>query len=261
MQVSKKAAWVIGLITAVAIAVSAYLGIQLPTPTEPETPVLEQTRGGTVQVNKLVVQDALTVGGAFTAAGATTQTGVFAADGGLTVGGGYGSTGCTVSTAGALSCDGAATLASTLAITGTTTIGGGYGNTGCTLSGAGVIQCDGAATFAGGVTDVVPVLTKDANYQITAADTGSIIKATNTVSMTLILPSAAAGLNYCFYNYAGNDVIIDPIDGADTILKLTNGPGEKLTNTTQFDSVCLVALDATNWANLETGIGTWADGN
>ena len=141
MQVDKRVAWIIGLITAVAIAVSAYLGIQLPTPTEP---MALETRGGAVQVNKLVVQDTFTVGGA------TTQTGSLAADGGLTAGGGYGSTGCTVST-------------------------------------AGVLQCNGAATFAGGITDVVPILTKDASYQITAGDTGSIIKNTSVVSATFTL--------------------------------------------------------------------------
>lgn len=260
MEVSNRTKWIVGLVLALVLALSTYLGVNNPQPVVVDTPVFEQTRGGAVQVNKLVVQDALTVGGAFTAAGATTQTGVFAANGGLTVGGGYGSTGCTLSDAGVLQCNGAATTDGALTAA-SAVIGGGYGSTGCTLSAAGVLQCDGAATFAGGITDVVPVLTKDANYQITSGDTGSIIKNTSIVSATFTLPSAAAGLNYCFYNYSGSDVVINPIDGADTILKLTNAPGDQVTNTTQFDSVCLVALDTTNWANLETGIGTWVDGN
>jgi hypothetical protein len=215
--------------------------------------------GGVTGTNVLTTGNQ-TVGGVKT----FTDTGTFS--GAVTVGGGYGSTGCTLSSAGVLQCNGAATIDGATTVTGALTVGGGYGSTGCTLSAAGILQCNGAATFDGAVTtgaltSLVPVLTKDANYPLTAADSGSIIKNTSVLSVTFTLPAAAAGLNYCFYNYSGSDVIIDPVDGVDTILKLTNSAGDSLTNTTAFDTVCLTALDATNWGNLQTGIGTWADGN
>lgn len=92
----------------------------------------------------------LRVGGLTVDDGATFSSSL-AADS-LTVGGGYGSTGVTISNAGAISADGAVTLASTLAVTGNSTltsvdIGGGYGSTGATISSAGAISADGAITF------------------------------------------------------------------------------------------------------------------
>jgi hypothetical protein len=109
-----------------------------------------------------------------------------AVDSPLTVGGGYGSTGCTLSTAGAISCNDAAivggghgstgttlaatgdidtngnvTVDGTLIVTGTITakskatidnvdIGGGYGSTGCSVSNAGAMSCNDAVIAGGG---------------------------------------------------------------------------------------------------------------
>ena len=55
----------------------------------------------------------------------------------------------------------------------------------------------------------MPILTKDANYPVVAADNGAIIKKTALVSATFTLPGAVAGYNVCIYNYAGTDVIIE----------------------------------------------------
>lgn len=60
MEVSNRAKWIVGLVAVIALAVSTYIGVQLPQPVVVEP--LEQTRGGAVQVNKLVVQDTLNYG-------------------------------------------------------------------------------------------------------------------------------------------------------------------------------------------------------
>lgn len=125
---------------------------------------------------------------------------------------------------------------------------------------AGGLSVTGAANIDGALYSVSPVLTKDANYTVTAADSGAIIKNTAVVSATFTLPAAAAGLNYCVFNYAGTDVIIEFTDSADVALNEVNGAGDSVTNTTAYDSICLTAIDAVNWITVSS-IGTWADGN
>ena len=119
---------------------------------------------------------------------------------------------------------------------------------------------NGGAVAAGAIYSTVPILTKDANYLVTAADTGAIIKNTAIVSATFTLPGAVAGYNYCIYNYAGTDVIIEFTDATDVALNEVNSPGDSVTNTTAYDSICLTAIDATNWGTISS-VGTWADGN
>lgn len=227
-----------------------------------------------------------------TTTGAFSVTGLLEADGGITVddtaftvadatgattmGGGYNSSGCTVSAAGALFCDGAVKLDSTLGVTGTaslngaTVMGGGYNSTGCTVSTAGAFSCDGAVkldstlgvtgttSLAGMTTMKVSVLNKIASYPVTVADTGSVIQVSGNITLTL--PAAASGLNYCVVNYGGGDLTLDVTDTADVFLNETNGPGDRVTNTTAYDSICLTAIDAINWVTLSS-LGTWADGN
>lgn len=62
MEVSNRAKWIVGLVLALVLALSTYLGVNNPQPVVVDTPVFEQTRGGAVQVNKLVVQDTLNYG-------------------------------------------------------------------------------------------------------------------------------------------------------------------------------------------------------
>lgn len=229
----------------------------------------EITMTGAVSMTGLLEADAgITVDGtAFTVADATGAT---------TMGGGYNSSGCTVSAAGALSCDGAVKLDSTLGVTGTaslngaTAMGGGYNSSGCTVSAAGALSCDGAVkldstlgvtgttSLAGMTTMKVSVLSKIASYPVTVADTGSVIQASGNITLTL--PAAAAGLNYCVVNYGGGDLTLDVTDTADVFLNETNSPGERVTNTTAYDSICVTAIDAINWVTLSS-LGTWADGN
>lgn len=223
---SDKVKWAIGLIAVLAVAASTYLGVKLPQ-NEYEAPA-----GASQQVYDLTVQNNASVTGALTA-GSATVTGAVSAGNSV--------------------------------VTGAQTVGGGYGSTGCTISTAGVLQCDGAATFGGtltasGISQTTTILTKSADYAVLVGDTGAIIKNTAAVSATFTLPAAAAGLNYCIYNYAGTDVIIEFTDDTDVALNQVNSPGDSVTNTTAYDSICLTAIDTTNWGTF-TIVGTWADGN
>jgi hypothetical protein len=119
---------------------------------------------------------------------------------------------------------------------------------------------DGGAVAAQSIYSLAPVLVKDADYAVLTTDTGAIIKNTALVSATFTLPGAVAGLNYCVYNYAGTDVIIEFTDATDVALNEVNSPGDSVTNTTAFDNICLAAIDDTNWVTLSS-VGTWADGN
>lgn len=207
----------------------------------------EGTRGvNTTTVRELRVINNTTVGGTLTVTG--------------------GVTGANVLTTGNQTVEGVKTFTDTGTFSGAVTVGGGYGSTGCTLSAAGVLQCNGAATIDGAMTvsgalyNVTPVLTKDAAYAVAVADSGAIIKNTSVVSATFTLPAAAAGLNYCVFNYSGSDVIIEFTDSADVALNEVNSAGDSVTNTTAYDSICLTAIDAVNWITVSS-LGTWADGN
>lgn len=127
------------------------------------------------------------------------------------------------------------------------------------ISGAGNATFAGTLAVTGAISGPAPVLAKTGNYNITAADSGAIIKSSGT--LTLTLPAAAAGLNYCIVNYDGGDLKLEFTDNADVAINEVNSPGDSVTNTTAFDNICLAALDATNWATLGTSIGTWTDGN
>lgn len=216
---------------------------------------------GDTNFTNLVASGDVTVGDDLAVTGDTTLTG------GLTVTGGV--TGTNVLTTGNQTVGGVKTFTDTGTFSGAVTVGGGYGSTGCTLSTAGVLQCNGAATIDGAATVTgaltaasvsakAPVLAKDANYAVTAADTGSVIKASGAITLTL--PAAAAGLQYCIVNFTGDDQKIDFTDSADVALNEVNSPGDRITNTTVYDNICLTAIDATNWSTISS-VGTWADGN
>ena len=117
---------------------------------------------------------------------------------------------------------------------------------------------NGGSVAAGAIYGKAPVLAKDASYAVTAADTGSVIKASGAITLTL--PGAAAGLSYCIVNFTGDDQKIDFTDSADVALNEVNSPGDRITNTTVYDNICLTAIDATNWSTISS-VGTWADGN
>lgn len=117
---------------------------------------------------------------------------------------------------------------------------------------------NGGAVAAGAVNLKAPVLAKTANYNVATTDSGAVIKVSGAYTMTL--PGAVAGLQYCIVNYDGSDLTIDFTDTADVALNEVNSPGDRVTNTTAYDSICLTAIDAVNWMTISS-LGTWADGN
>lgn len=79
----------------------------------------------------------------------------------------------------------------------------------------------------------------------------------DTGAITVTLPAAAAGMEVYLYNLTGNDWIVD-CDNADQIFDLTNAAGNKVTNSTAYDYMHLVAVDATGWYPIDVH-GTWTD--
>ena len=73
------------------------------------------------------------------------------------------------------------------------------------------------------------------------------------------LPGATPGLTECFYVVAAQTFYVDPASG-DQIHVLTNATGDRISSATPGDSICLVAIDYTNWAAYSKS-GTWADAN
>lgn len=117
---------------------------------------------------------------------------------------------------------------------------------------------NGGSVSANAIYSYVPVAAKTGNYTVLSTDTGSTIKVSGAYTMTL--PAAAAGYNFCIVNYDGSDLTIDFTDATDVALNEVNSPGDRVTNTTAFDSICLQAIDTTNWVTISS-LGTWADGN
>ena len=218
--------------------------LQYPDDAEVDPFASDGTRGvNTATVRELKVVNNATVGGTLTVTGGVTGANVLTT-GDQTVAGVKTLTGVLPANAGITVDTTAFTVADTsgnVATTGTLVVGG-------------------TAKIAGALNSVVPVLTKDANYPVVVADSGSIIKSTSVLSVTFTLPAAAAGLNYCVFNYSGADVIIEFTDSADVAINEVNSAGDSVTNTTAYDSICLTAIDAVNWMTVSS-IGTWADGN
>lgn len=76
-------------------------------------------------------------------------------------------------------------------------------------------------------------------------------------AITCTLPAASAGLNFCFYVAAAQQLYVDPVAG-DQIAGLTNAAGDRIAANTPGHSICLVALDNTTWA-AHAAAGTWVD--
>jgi hypothetical protein len=129
-----------------------------------------------------------------------------------------------------------------------------------TLAGSLTIESGGAlsGSFVYAKTNVI---TATAAYTLTASQTGSVFSnAGSTGEITVTLPAATEGLNYCLYLGAAYTLTVQPT-GDDQVLHLTNGHGDRLQNTgTAGDSICIVAQDPTYWVPLQE-IGTWSDAN
>jgi hypothetical protein len=105
-----------------------------------------------------------------------------------------------------------------------------------------------------------PVTAYTVTHSLAAADTNGLF--TNmgaSGALTMTLPAAQAGYNYCVYVAAGQAVYVDPATG-DQIASLTDAAGDRISNAAAGSSICLVAADTTNWLPLAP-VGAWADAN
>ena len=117
----------------------------------------------------------------------------------------------------------------------------------------GGLTVDGYASYS-----IEPtIVTTNTNVAATAKRDAQILQNSGTLAVTMTLPDAAAGLSYCFYNYDGDDVLID-VQTGDQIHVLTNATGDKISNTTAGNHICLLAIDGTYWIALSAS-GTWTD--
>lgn len=166
---------------------------------------------------------------------------------------------------------GNATFAGTLGVTGASTLTGALAaNGGITVDSTAFTVADstGNTTIAGtlGVSGMSTTLRKviaktGVSAALTAAECYWTIVSDlgDTGGITITLPAAVAGMDVLLYNKTGEDWIID-CDDADQIFDLTDAAGNKITNTTAFDYVHLVALDGAGWYTLDVH-GTWTDAN
>jgi hypothetical protein len=66
-------------------------------------------------------------------------------------------------------------------------------------------------------------------------------------------------LKFCFYTFTAQTLYVDPA-ADDQIHHLTDAAGDRISNGTVGDSICLLAADNTYW--LPSGeVGTWTDAN
>lgn len=296
MQSTNRTSWTVVAIVAI-IALIAVTACQSPAPTAQTGPVhvVVDNAGdfgggggpagaaGDTNFTNLVASGDVTVGDDLAVTGDTTLTGGLTVTGGVTgtnvlttgnqtVGGVKTFTSAVTGTGGATITGAAVNLnaSSNFATninTGTTnaalTLGGGSGTVAVNssdwdISTAGVMTGIGAITADGAISGLKPIVVKDASYSVTTADTAAVIKASGAITLTL--PAAAVGLHYCIVNFTGDDQTIDFADAADVALNEVNAPGDRVTNTTVYDNICLTAIDATNWVTLSS-VGTWSDGN
>lgn len=99
------------------------------------------------------------------------------------------------------------------------------------------------------------------NTNLAANDRGELYTNQGAAGeITLTLPAAADGLNFCVYVYAAQNLNVD-VQTGDQIHHLTDSAGDKIQNTgTIGDSVCLVGVDGTFWVPVHE-TGTWSDAN
>lgn len=124
---------------------------------------------------------------------------------------------------------------------------------------ADTVAITGAMSVAGATNSLIDATIITTDTVLTAADSNGYIafKNQDTFQVTATLPAAAAGLNFCFYNYDGDDVQVDA-PAADQINHYTSATGEEIDNTAAGDWICLAAIDATDWVAYSIE-GSWAD--
>jgi len=141
------------------------------------------------------------------------------------------------------------------AITLTATAGGITLNSSSGISTGDAITGDGTAALGG----FLKTVTDDADGRnITAAESGTIItNAGAGGAMAYTLPSAAAGLNYCFVVMAVQELRVTPAAGdVINIAGVAGDAAEYWTANAAGEALCLVSVDGTNWI-ATSYTGTW----
>ncbi len=116
---------------------------------------------------------------------------------------------------------------------------------------------DGATQQYGFV--ALPVDLSSAPVNIEIADSGKVYF--NSEAQQANLPPAAAGLRYTFVVAHASQITIHP-DGADQIMHLSLGAGDKATSSTIGDTITLIAVGAGFWyvQSVYPLAADWADG-
>jgi hypothetical protein len=128
------------------------------------------------------------------------------------------------------------------------------------VNGSDYMSMTASGLYVGALYNLMPVLVKTADYSLTPMERGAVVVNTGaSSSLTITLPSAAAGLYYCIGISAAQILTVNVTSG-DAILGLTNAANNRIMNAgTVGDSVCLSAIDATNWLPIGAARGTWTD--
>lgn len=253
---------VVSVLVSAAIALLAIFGYNVavvqPALNEVTT---EQPAGGTSNFDSLEVASDLVVGGSLSVTGGVTGTNVLTT-GNQTIAGikTFSTPAVMTGLTGPLALTGPTAVATATPAMVVNNLGAGNVSFEVRDSATPVFQVKngGGIVATGSINSLAAVLAKDASYPVTTADSGAVIKASGAITLTL--PGAVAGLQYCIVNYTGDDQVIDFADATDVALNEVNSPGDRVTNTTAYDNICLAAIDATNWVTISS-VGTWADGN
>ena len=130
-------------------------------------------------------------------------------------------------------------------------------------AGSGGVVVAGNMTGAGTVTagGFLKTVTNDADaHAVLAAESGTVLTNAGAAGpFAHTLPAAAPGLNYCFVVMAAQELRVTPAAG-DKIIH-----GSTVMDAAEYyyadaigESLCIVAVDATNWI-MTSSTGTWAE--
>lgn len=96
---------------------------------------------------------------------------------------------------------------------------------------------------------------------LTIAQCGSTIVSGGAHTLTLPEASTALGCRYTFIVGAVAALDVDPADGTDQIVLLTNAAGDRIEADAIGESVTIEAIGANTWAPVGSEKGTWSDAN
>jgi len=138
--------------------------------------------------------------------------------------------------------------------TSTTTINAGSGK----INLVGDVAGNGASAFSGMLATVDNDADGEAGGDITVAMSGNVFTNVGAVGAgAWTLPGAAAGIHYCFIVMAAQELRVTPAAG--DVINIAGSAGdaaEYWTANAVGESLCLMAVDATNWI-ATSYTGTW----